>query len=145
MPQFDTSQYPSLIFWMLVNAALLVGVLVGYYIPKFGKILSNRKAKASTIAESNSMLQSQITAIEKEYAQLIATARNEAVKIISESKKSAKERYQNQLSMLDEEFRTEIKAINTVYLKKQHEIEDDLDQITHEAVEAITHKLTGKK
>ncbi len=144
MPQFDTIHYSSLIFWMFVNCALLIGVMVGYYIPKFGLILSNRKTKLQEIADKNQLLQSQIDMLEKEYLAEISKVQEDSIAIINDNKKSIKDRFRNQLAMLDEEFRNEIKALHSLQQKQKAELELDMDSLTKEATALIIAKLTEK-
>ncbi len=86
MPQLDFSTWPNQIFWLLVTLVVIYFVLSRIALPRIGAVLAERKGTITNDLAAAEELKLKAVAAEKAYNDALATARNEAAKIVAAAK-----------------------------------------------------------
>lgn len=85
MPQLDFATFPSQLFWLIVNFALLYVLMARVALPRIGKILESRAAAIKSDLDRASELKAESERILAAYEQGLNNARLEARKIIEDA------------------------------------------------------------
>lgn len=145
MPQLDTSNFLSQIFWLIITFAVLYCYLQRFILPKLGGIISQRASAVAGDLEQADELQDAIASLEQKIAAEFHVT-NE--RVVAMHKEAAAKIHATKQVQLDE--------INIAFLKKQQLVTTEItkakktsmDQMQNYVIDysaLIIKKITGEK
>ena len=86
MPQLDIGIWPNLIFWLILSVVALYFILARIAVPRIRTVLAERNDAISNDLEQAALLKRRAEEAETAYNAALATARDEAQKIATDTK-----------------------------------------------------------
>lgn len=136
MPQLDVSNYPNLIFWLILAIGLLYYILTRIAIPRISATLAERNDAISNDIEQAQILKQRAEAADAAYAAALAAARDEAHRITAETKAAINK----ELESLMAKAEAEIAAKAAESEQRIGEIRDSATR----SVEEVARDTTGQ-
>lgn len=145
MPQFDANFFTSQFFWAVFSFLVLLGLLMKYVLPALGEILDERGNKIAKDISSAEAQRKEAEEMLAKYKQDLASANQEAVKVVEEARVTANSLKEKALSELDEELaKKKASALEEIeQLKRQTMAE--ISDLAIDVAMLATEKLVAKK
>ena len=143
MPQLNPEYWVSQIFWVILIFGTLYVILWRTILPKINENLENRKSQILTDLDEAQELKNQSEKKISDYNMIISKAKQDAKKILDETRKKINldiENKNNQFNLeIDKEIENAEKEIKTLKLSSIK----DINKIAIEASSEIVRKIVG--
>ena len=143
MPQLNPDYWVSQIFWVMLIFGTLYVILWKAILPKISKNLENRKSQILTNLDEAQEFKNQSEKKISEYNMILSKAKQDAKKIIDETRKKINldiENKNNQFNLeIDKEIENAEKEIKTLKLSSIK----DINKISIETSSEIVRKMVG--
>ena len=143
MPQLNPDYWVSQIFWVILIFGTLYVILWRVILPKINKNLENRKSQILTDLDEAQELKNQSEEKLSEYNKILYQAKQEAKKILDETRKKINldiKNKNNQFNLeIDKEIENAEKEIKTLKLSSIK----DINKISIETSSEIVRKMVG--
>ena len=145
MPQLNPDYWVSQIFWVMLIFGTLYVILWKAILPKINENLENRKSQILTDLDEAQELKNQSEKKISEYNMILSKAKQDAKKILDETRKKINldiENKNNQFNLeIDKEIENTEKEIKTLKLSSIK----DINKISIETSSEIVRKMVGTK
>ena len=143
MPQLNPDYWVSQIFWVILIFATMYVILWRIILPKINENLENRKSQILTDLDEAQELKNQSEKKTSEYNMILSKAKQEAKKILDETRKKVNQDIENKKNQFNLEIEKEIeKAEKEIKTVKLSSIED-INKIAIETSSEIVKKIVG--
>ena len=143
MPQLNPDYWVSQIFWVILIFGTLYVILWRIILPKINENLENRKSQILTDLDEAQELKNQSEKKISEYNMILSKAKQDAKKILDETKKKINldiKNKNNQFNLeIDKEIENAEKEIKTLKLSSIK----DINKISIETSSEIVRKMVG--
>ena len=143
MPQLNPDYWVSQIFWVMLIFGTLYVILWKAILPKINENLENRKSQILTDLDEAQELKNQSEKKTSEYNMILSKAKQDAKKILDETRKKINldiENKNNQFNLeIDKEIENAEKEIKTLKLSSIK----DINKISIETSSEIVRKMVG--
>ena len=143
MPQLNPDYWISQIFWVMLIFGTLYVILWRAILPKINENLENRKSQILTDLDEAQKLKDQSEKKISEYNKILSDAKQDAKKILDETRKKINrdiENKKNQFNLeIDKEIENAEKEIKTLKLSSIK----DINKIAIETSSEIVRKIVG--
>ena len=143
MPQLNPDYWVSQIFWVMLIFGTLYVILWKAILPKINENLENRKSQILTDLDEAQKLKNQSEKKISEYNMILSKAKQDAKKILDETRKKINldiENKNNQFNLeIDKEIENAEKEIKTLKLSSIK----DINKISIETSSEIVRKMVG--
>ena len=143
MPQLNPDYWVSQIFWVMLIFGTLYIILWRVILPKINENLENRKSQILTDLDEAQELKNQSEKKISEYNMILSKAKQDAKKILDETRKKINldiENKNNQFNLeIDKEIENAEKEIKTLKLSSIK----DINKISIETSSEIVRKMVG--
>ena len=143
MPQLNPDYWVSQIFWVMLIFGTLYVILWKAILPKINENLENRKSQILTDLDEAQELKNQSEKKISEYNMILSKAKQDAKKILDETRKKINldiENKNNQFNLeIDKEIENAEKEIKTLKLSSIK----DINKISIETSSEIVRKMVG--
>ena len=143
MPQLNPDYWVSQIFWVMLIFGTLYVILWKTILPKISENLENRKSQILTDLDEAQELKNQSEKKISEYNMILSKAKQDAKKILDETRKKINldiENKNNQFNLeIDKEIENAEKEIKTLKLSSIK----DINKISIETSSEIVRKMVG--
>ena len=143
MPQLNPDYWVSQIFWVMLIFGTLYIILWRVILPKISENLENRKSQILTDLDEAQELKNQSEKKISEYNMILSKAKQDAKKILDETRKKINldiENKNNQFNLeIDKEIENAEKEIKTLKLSSIK----DINKISIETSSEIVRKMVG--
>jgi len=143
MPQLNPDYWVSQIFWVMLIFGTLYVILWKAILPKINENLENRKSQILTDLDEAQEFKNQSEKKISEYNMILSKAKQDAKKIIDETRKKINldiENKNNQFNLeIDREIKNAEKEIKTLKLSSIK----DINKISIETSSEIVRKMVG--
>jgi F-type H+-transporting ATPase subunit b len=143
MPQLNPDYWISQIFWVMLIFGTLYVILWKAILPKINENLENRKSQILTDLDEAQKLKNQSEKKISEYNMILSKAKQDAKKILDETRKKINldiENKNNQFNLeIDKEIENAEKEIKTLKLSSIK----DINKISIETSSEIVRKMVG--
>ncbi len=143
MPQLNPDYWISQIFWVMLIFGTLYVILWKAILPKINENLENRKSQILTDLDEAQKLKNQSEKKISEYNMILSKAKQDAKKILDETRKKINldiENKNNQFNLeIDKEIENAEKEIKTLKLSSIK----DINKISIEVSSEIVRKMVG--
>ena len=141
MPQLNPEFWIAQIFWLLIIFSILYVVIWRLFIPKIADSIENRRVKIMNDLNETQNLKEQAEKKLSEYEKIIQDSKNEAGKIIGESKKNVENDIKNKKKKFTEEVEKELidveKQIKNLKINSLTKIDNTATEVTKVIVKKI--------
>jgi F-type H+-transporting ATPase subunit b len=145
MPQLDPSSFASQIFWLFVSFGLLYFFVRSYIAPRMGAIVETRKSTIHDDLSDAARFKEQSESAIKEYEALLAKAKAESAKLISDAvKRMESEDIERSRAVNDEISERMSESEQKIGESKKRAIRD-IAPVINETAREIYQKFTGEK
>jgi F-type H+-transporting ATPase subunit b len=145
MPQLNPDYWVSQIFWVMLIFGMLYVILWKAILPKINENLENRKSQILTDLDEAQELKDQSEKKISEYNTILSKAKQDAKKILDETRKKINlniENKNNQFNLeIDKEIENAEKEIKTLKLSSIK----DINKISTEISSEIVRKMVGSE
>ena len=143
MPQLNPDYWVSQIFWVILIFGILYVILWRIILPKINENLENRKSQILTDLDEAQELKNQSEKKISEYNMILSKAKQDAKKILDETRKKINldiKNKNNQFNLeIDKEIENAEKEIKTLKLSSIK----DINKISIETSSEIVRKIVG--
>ncbi len=144
MPQLDISTYSSQIAWLVITFSILLVVMWKVIVPAISATLETRQRRISGNLEKASELKRDAEAALAAYEAALATARAEAVGVITEAKERLAGEAAQRNGELAEKLAGQMRESETRIEKAVEEAAAGLRMVAMDVAAAAVTKLTGE-
>jgi len=144
LPQFDLSQWPGQMVWMLIVFGVLVFLFAKVFTPKIGGTIAAREDKIGGDIGEARRLRDEAAAQNKAAGEEMAQARARAQRMALEAKAAAGAEAAARQAEAEEKIAKTLGEAETRIAAAQAEAMGQVRVIAAEACEAIVARLTGK-
>ena len=143
MPQLNPDYWISQIFWVMLIFGILYVILWRTILPKINENLENRKSQILTDLDEAQKLKDQSEKKISEYNKILSDAKQDAKKILDETRKRINRDIENKKNQFNLEIDKEIEnAGKEIKMLKLSSIKD-INKIAIEASSEIIKKVVG--
>ena len=143
MPQLNPDYWVSQIFWVMLIFGTLYVILWKAILPKINENLENRKSQILTDLDEAQKLKNQSEKKISEYNMILSKAKQDAKKILDETRKKINLDIENKNNQFNQEIEKEIenakKEIKTLKLSSIK----DINKISIETSSEVVRKMVG--
>ena len=143
MPQLNPDYWVSQIFWVMLIFGTLYVILWKAILPKINENLENRKSQILTDLDEAQELKNQSEKKISEYNMILSKAKQDAKKILDETRKKINLDIENKNNQFNQEIEKEIenakKEIKTLKLSSIK----DINKISIETSSEVVRKMVG--
>jgi len=143
MPQFDVSNFPSQIFWLVVSFAVLYFLMSTLVLPRIGKIVESREGKiqGDLDAAQKANDAARIAAAEQEKA--LSEARTQASGVVREATEKAAQHTTAKMHELGDKLAATISEAELRIAEQRTQAIAGLSGMSTEIASAVLSKLVG--
>lgn len=141
MPQLDLSTYLPQVFWAAVLFALMLGMFIGFIMPKMANALQKRKRFVASTEEKLKILTSQNLELEASYHSQKDSAYNQLQSEIDRSLQMVKENHEKKIAILEKEMAFELQQLNKNFETQLADFDENYKDLITEAVDMTLKKL----
>lgn len=143
MPQFNLSNFPSQIFWLVVSFAVLYFLVSTMVLPRIGKIVENREGKiqGDLDAAQKANDAARIAAAEQEKA--LSEARAQASGVVREATEKAAQHTTAKMHELGDKLAASIAEAELRIAQQRTQAMSGLSGMSSEIATAVLSKLVG--
>jgi F-type H+-transporting ATPase subunit b len=142
-PPFDTQQFPSQLFWLLVTFILLYVVMAKVALPRIGSIFEERKKLVSDDLAEAERFKEKSDAANAAYQQSLADAHAHAQSIVNTMREQQAAAAEKSNKELDEQFRVRLAAAEATIAKTRQDAMTHTTEIAAEVAADIVKSLVG--
>lgn len=144
MPQLDLSTYLPQVFWAAVLFALMLGMFIGFIMPKMANALQKRKSFVASTEEKLKILTAQNLELEASYHSQKDIAYNQLQSEIDRSLQIVRENHEKKIAILEKEMAVELQQLNKNFETQLSDFDENYKDLITEAVD-MTLKKVGFK
>lgn len=145
MPQLDTSNFLSQIFWLVITFTALYWYLQRFVLPKLGGVISQRAAAAADDLEQAGSLQSKISSLEQEIVSESHTTNEKVVAMHKEAEAKIHSMKQERLNEINASFTAKQEQVRAEITKAKKAALDQMQDFVIDYAALILTKITGEK
>ena len=143
MPQLDTSTYISQIFWLFVCFLMLWSVSVGFILPKFQRILAERRTYIQEKEILAEQLKKEAQGLEKEVEAYLKSMRKDCHDEIMKTTQELNHSIEQRKSELSAHCKERLRLAEIRLLNRKSAVMDDVQDIAKAVTEDILTQLWG--
>ncbi len=103
LPQFETSNFPSQIFWAIISFGILLLLFRKYILPPIHHILDERVSRIRGDMEEAEKMKQQAEQVLVDYQQQLASIHERATEILDEAQSRAEKAHSKAMQQLEED------------------------------------------
>ena len=143
-PPFDTTTYPSQIFWLTVSFVLLLAIMWRVAVPKIGGVIADRKGRIQTELAKAEESRKQAEHAAAAYQAPILEARERARAASEQTRTQMQQEFERAKQTADTEVHRKTTEAQERIAGLQRQARWHVTQAAEEAVVAIVDRLTGE-
>ena len=143
LPQFDTTFFPSQLFWLVIFFGILYILMARFALPRITDVLSERQRRIEDDLDRAAQLKAQTEATIRDYEQALAEARSQARAVLQRSQEEITRLVQNRHWEVTERLSTEVKAGETSIAAAKKVALSKVPEIAVEVTEETIRRLVG--
>lgn len=144
MPQLDLATYPSQLFWLAVNFALLYWLMAKLALPRIGQILEARAASIKADLDNAAKLKSEAENILLNHDKNIAEAKNRARFLIKQAHDEIAFERDKQIAALDKKLDARVSDAEAKMNAAKAKTLQQINPLSEELANLMVQKLLGK-
>jgi len=143
MPQLNPDYWVSQIFWVILIFGTLYVILWRIILPKINENLENRKSQILTDLDDAQKFKDQSEEKLSEYSEILKQAKQEAKKILNETRKKVSRDIENKNNRFNLEIKKEIEKAEKEIKTLQLSSIKNINKIAIETSSEIVRKILG--
>lgn len=143
MPQLDFSTYPSQLFWLAVNFAILYFLMAKLALPRIGKTIENRAAAIKADLDRAASLKIEGEALLQNHEKIILEAQNRARYVIKQAQDEIAAESAKQLSALQDKLDKRARDAETKLHAAKTKVLAEIQPMSQELAQSMVKKLLG--
>ncbi len=143
MPQFDVTQFPSQIFWLVVCFAVLYVLMAKLVLPRIGQTIESRERKIQSDLDAAQKANDAARVSAAEQDKVLAEARGEASGLIRAASEAAAAQTSGKLHEVGERLGADIAAAERRIGEQRTQALDGLIGMSTDIATAVLGKLVG--
>ncbi|TAH36058.1 MAG: hypothetical protein EYC62_02865 [Alphaproteobacteria bacterium] len=144
MPQLDLATYPSQLFWLAVNFALLYWLMAKLALPRIGQILDARAAAIKADLDNAAKLKAEAENIILNHDKNIADAKNRARYLVKQAHDEIAFERDKQLNALDKKLEARVADAEARMNTAKGKMLQQVNPLSEELANLMVQKLLGK-
>lgn len=145
MPQFDPSQFPPQIFWLIVSFVALYWLMTKIALPRVKEVLEEREFRINDNLRKAEALKKDAEEAMAAYEKLMADARAKAHEQVSAVREQAQRDAQERHAELGERLSAEIAAAEARIAKAREEAVAGIRDMALETAALAVERLIGER
>ena len=123
MPQFDIHSFPSQIAWLFISLMILMGISVGWLLPRFAAKLAYRQHFLDHYRQEIDLLTEQYHHLVQSYKTSILQIQNESARYLQKVLTEFEEQKMQELTKLETQLQGELNSVQFQVSQKLMQIE----------------------
>lgn len=144
MPQLELSTYLPQVFWAAVMFALMLGMFIGFIMPKMASALQKRKDFVLDAEEKLKILTKQNLELEESYQSQKASTYVQLQNEIEKSLQTIRETHDKKISSLETEMTVELQILNKNFENQLANFDETYKDLITESVDIALKKVGFK-
>lgn len=141
MPQLDFATFPSQLFWLAVNFALLYVLMAKFALPRIGQILQTRAAAIKSDLDAAQNLRSESESILAAYDRAITDAKNRARYLIKQAQDEITFETEKQLAASEQKLAARLRDAEQKMQAAKTKLLADIKPMSNELADMMVQKL----
>lgn len=143
-PPFDTTTYPTQLFWLVVTFAVLFLVMWRVAVPRIGGVIGERKKRVTDDLTTAEQHRNDAEAASAAYETALAQARQRAQKMANENRAAINAEIEAAKQKVEAEAAAEMQKAEARIAATRTEARGHVTRAAQEAAMAIVTRLTGE-
>ncbi len=143
MPQLDFATYPSQLFWLAVNFALLYWLMAKLALPRIGQIMDARAAAIKSDLDAASRLKAEAENIILSHDKNIAEAKNRARYLIKQAQDEITFEQNKQIGAIEAKLQTRMNEAEAKLAAAKAKVSQEMQPLSQELANLMVQKLLG--
>ncbi len=141
LPQFNTTFFPSQLFWLVIFFGMLYILMARFALPRITNVLSERQRRIEEDLDRAAQLKAQTEETIRDYEQALADARSQARAILQRSQEEITHLVQSRHREVTERLAAEVKAGEESIAAAKQVVLEKVPEIAAEVAEATVTRL----
>jgi len=144
-PPFDSSTYPSQIFWLVLTFGLLLFLLSKVLLPRVGNILEERSNRIADDLDTAARMQREAELAGKAYEKALADARAKAHNVAETTRAGVTAELEAEMARAEEETQAMLDKAEAKIRKMREQALANVEDISVETTGTLLEHVFGKK
>lgn len=144
MPQLDLSTYLPQVFWAAILFALMLGMFIGFVMPKMANALQKRKSFILITEEKLKHLANKNLALEESYQTQKANTYIQLQSEIAKALQAVRDTHDKKISNLEKEMAVEFQILNKNFENQLTNFDENYKDLITESVDTALKKVGFK-
>ena len=143
LPQFNPETFTPQLFWLAVAFVVAYIFFANKTLPEISSVLSKRQERTVSDRETAEKLSREAEEVQKAYEESLANARQEAQKLMNETKQAVKDKAEQENKAFRDRYDAETRALEERLEQAKQDAMQDIDDIVADLATQTAEKIAG--